>query len=360
LGNEKSFVQRLYLVQQGLFQREDEVPDSVIAINVAYDKQFIDWFDEYSVPNGSLAITDRRKLLDFLQIAKEFDNYRFIMLDVAFTQDVHTEIDSLLFATIVEMDRIVIPCHDGFELSDSVLQLKSGYADYRTSLDEGDFVRYQFLSQNRPSIAWKMYTESTDAQYKRWGPFSFCNGRLSWNSLFLNFKVIPPAGAYTSNGEKSFYNLGADLLNQADQIDFETFLKSKVIIIGDLTENDIHNTYAGPLSGVYINYNAYIALMNGKHYVNWKSMLILFIIYTLITLFLLKHVSIFDCIPILNRIKSRTWRFIFSCCGFSIFLSFVSGVFYFVEGSIYDILAISIYFSCFSGLLDFYRTLKTK
>lgn len=360
LGDEEQFIQRIHVAKENVSSNRTTLPITLLPINIAYDKQFIEWTDEYGLPVGKQAITDREKLLRFLQIARETNSYRYIMLDVTFEPNVHTNIDSLLFTTIANTDRLVIPRHKDDKLTDSLLLPKLAYADYRTSINEGNFVKYQYLNNDMESMAWKMYADCTGAKYSHWGPFYFSNDRLCNSSLFLNFTVIPSEGSYTHNGEKKFYNMGIDLLDQANNIDFNTFLKDKIIIIGDLTEDDIHDTYAGPMSGSYINYNAFLALMNGKHYVDWTSMTMLFVIYFLISLFLLNNKSPFDYLPLLRLIKSRTWRTFFSFWGFSALLFIVCAAFYLINGYIYDILTISGYFSLCSFISDTCRTIISK
>lgn len=360
LGDEEQFVQHLHFLRERLCPSERVVPENLLAVNVAYDKQLVECVDEYGLPAGSTPVTDRRKLLQFLQLAKQAGNYGYILLDVSFERGLETSVDSALFATIASMDRLVIPCHEGIDAADSLLLPKQALADYRTSVNEGNFVKYRYLENGRPSMAWKMYADLTGAVCYDRGPFCFCNGRLSYRSLFLNFTVNPGENAYLPDGRKQFYNLGADLLDESAGIDYAALLNGRIVIMGDLTENDIHDTYVGPMSGAYIHYNAFLSLLAGKQYVNGWSMSILFVIYFLITLFLTKRVSVFDCLPLLSRVKSRTWRFVFSWCGFSIVLSAVCAAFYFVDGFVYDILLIATYFSLFSTVLEFCQTLKKK
>ena len=71
----------------------DSVPDEVLLVNVAYDKQLVD-FSKEGIPVGQVPITDRWKLFHFLQQAKEANNYRYILLDVFFEQGYESEIDS--------------------------------------------------------------------------------------------------------------------------------------------------------------------------------------------------------------------------------------------------------------------------
>ena len=88
------------------------VPDSILFINVCYDKELVP-YEEEGMPVGQAPITDRAKLLKLLTAAKEANNYRYIFMDVLFDGKYETPIDSALFATIMSMDRLVIPQHKG-------------------------------------------------------------------------------------------------------------------------------------------------------------------------------------------------------------------------------------------------------
>ena len=104
------------------------VPDSILFINVHYDKMLIP-YEENEVPVGNMVITDREKLLQFLTKAKEANNYRYNFMDVFFEEGMETEYDSALFSTIKSMDRLVIPKHKGSNMVDSTLYQKASNAD---------------------------------------------------------------------------------------------------------------------------------------------------------------------------------------------------------------------------------------
>ena len=88
----------------------NEYADSVVMINVSYDRQLTGKRLKKDSPEviGNIDITDRGKLLSLLQRLKG-TNYKYIFLDVAFERDdMGTPYDSALFATIKNMDRIAI------------------------------------------------------------------------------------------------------------------------------------------------------------------------------------------------------------------------------------------------------------
>ena len=358
-GEDKVIAQRLHIIKSVFSNKVDFSSEDLLPVNIAYDKQLIDWTDEYGLPVGKVAITDRSALLKFLQIAKETGTYKYIMLDVFFEEGIETPVDSALFSLIAGMDDIVIPAHKDIPLADSVLISKQGYADYGTSVLDSDFGKYRYVHNELPSMSLKMYTEVTGSEFKQWGPFVFCNGKLSRKCLFPKFKINPGNNFYTPEGDKVFYNLGTDLLSYSEGIDYATLLKDKYILIGDFTENDIHNTYVGDISGAYINYNAFVDLMDGRQHVHAWELITLYIIYFLIAFFLLKHLSIFQYLPFMKKVSSPIWRIIFSWCGFSLLLTIVSAAMYLIEGNIYDVLAVSTLFSLLSTGLEVYQTLKS-
>jgi hypothetical protein len=359
LGDEESFVQYLNLVKEQVFPSHRPMPRNVLIVNVAYDKQLVDVSDEYGIPLGQTAITERGKLLRFLQAAREADTYQYILLDVFFEEGLHSPEDSALFSTIAGMDRIVIPRHKGMQLADSSLLPKSAYSEYYTSINEGNFVKYEYWSDEGISIPVKMFVDCMGARFSHFGPFYSCDGKLCGRCLFLNFPVRIE-GAYDGEGEKLFYNLGSDLLDEASHLDLSVLLKNKYIVVGNMVEDDIHDTYVGAMPGAIINLNAFYALVQGRHYVAWFSMLVLFVVYFLITLFLVKGASLFSLLPWLRKVHSRTWQFVFSWFGLSTLLCTVCIAFYFLVGEVYDILVIATYFSLFSVGVKFYYIRKQR
>lgn len=360
LGDEESFVQYLYIAKEQLSPTDKQLPPDVLAINIAYDKQLVDCTDEYGFPQGQTAITDRTKLLRFLQLAEQNGRYRYILLDVFFGADYATPADSALFATIARMKRIVIPRHRGEALADSLLLSKAAYSDYSTSINEGNFVRYEYLPGGQSSIAWRMYEECTSPAWSGDGFFATCNGKLCNRCLFLSFPVPFDGEAYDPEGNKNYYNLGCDLLDIADTEDLDALLDGKYIIIGNFVDDDLHDTYMGSMPGAFINLNAFLILMQGGHYVPWFSMLVLWTVYFAISLFLLKQRSLFDYLPCLRNVRSRVWQFVLSWFGLSTLLCGVCALFYFIGNEVHDVLAISTYFSLFNAGVQFFRMPKRK
>ncbi len=271
------------------------VPDSVLFINVCYDKALVDYAENY-IPVGKTVITDREKLLKLLTIAKRANNYRYIFMDVFFDENIETPYDSALFHTILSMDRIVIPSHKDGNLKDSSLYKKSANADYITTYKVFSFSRYQFLHGDDLSVPLKMYVdrmnlEDTGINSHLGGLWYSDRGRLCQNSVVLSLPVTIYGSMIDKEGqvrERNYVYLGADLLEEDYPV--EEQIADKILVIGDF-KNDSHVTYLGAQPGSSICVNAYIALMNGDHLVKWWYVISLFLVYSIVGVFYLNGKS---------------------------------------------------------------------
>ena len=268
----------------------DNVPDSILLINICYDKALVP-YQENGIPVGKTVITDREKLLQFLTKAKKANNYRYIFLDIFFEEGMNTAYDSALFHTIASMDRIIIPKHNEANLCDSILNPKAANADYATTWQVFTFSRYQYLHNNEASVALRMYQDRFGTDIKRhWGGLWYTdNGRLCQNSSTLLLPVRVTGSLLDEEGqvrERNYIHLSADLLDLDRVIPISEQIDDKLIVIGDF-KNDIHTTFLGAQPGSSILLNGYLSLSQGAHLVNWLFMSLLFVIYIVIGLFYL-------------------------------------------------------------------------
>ena len=274
------------------------VPDSILFINVCYDKELVP-YEEEGMPVGDMVITNRQKLLQLLTAAKEANNYRYIFLDVIFEKGTETPFDSALFQTIASMDRIVIPEHKGTPLASPLLNAKTANADYSVTWQQLTFAHYQFLHEDSvPSVALRMYADRNHLEghgiKPHWGGLWYTdNGRLCQNGATLFMNVVVNGSLLDEEGqvrERNYIYLGADLLEMDSVIPVKEQIAGKLLVIGDFN-SDMHTTYVGPQPGSAACLNAYIMLMKGKHIVNWWNILVLFIIYTTVGTFYLRGTS---------------------------------------------------------------------
>lgn len=341
--------------------RRNHLPDSIALVNVAYDKTLVDYDgrlyntipgDNRRAPSGRIALTDRRKLLDFLKAAKD-GGYKYIMLDVRFDDDIESDSVSLaLFDLIGSMDRIAFAVHEGSDPVADVPADKAAFGDYNITAFESNAVKYPIVHGDRPSMASAMYSALNGGRISTFGPLTFDGSALCMRSLFLDYPVRVFDRAVETDGlmpaDYYYLNLGVDLLADPDSVDrIREYVADRIVVIGDF-DNDVHDTSIGQLAGSLINLNAYISLSQGRHKISWLYTALLFVIYFVIALSLIKHQSPIDMIPALRRRKSTALRFLFSLVGFSVVLSLLSLLIYLTAGIIYSIVMPSLYFSLIS------------
>ena len=322
-------------------------------INVAYDKQLIEKNDEFGMPVGNVDITDRTKLLELLNLLTETNKYRYTILDVRFEKGFDSDVDSALFPKIKDMDRVVIANHKDIECADSTLLGKAAINDYASTIVATNFVRYKYIHSGQPSLPLYVYHELTGKTIKKRGLFYSCNGKLCKNSLFLRF---PTDGfpEYDENGNKTYYNLGNDILTNYSKNELATLTKDKLVFIGDMVE-DVHDTYSGLKPGSIITYHALRSLLEDEHIVSYGLMFFLAVMFFMISLSLFNKESIIKRIPIIRNTKSKVLLFLISFMGYAFVMSLVvSALYMFFDRSI-SVLIPSLYFSIQKTIIDYKR-----
>lgn len=283
----------------------DTLPDDVLLIDATYDRENLPIYEPgIPIPIGTTPVTDRRKILDLLQKLQRTNCYRFIMLDILFAADIPpTPADSALFHTIATMPRILIPKQDGYLLADSILYTKARYSEYDYSLLENNFVKYPTICNGEPSISLSMYEQlSGDSVTVRNKYFATSRGHIVDAALPLHYRhwlcpssLLPSVNLYgksstdINDGEKvstqyispRTITLGHMCRYYNDKM-IATSTADKIVIIGGLTDGDIHSTYSGDLSGALINLNAYEAMSRGEHRISYIHLSLTFILFYII------------------------------------------------------------------------------
>ncbi|MBO4655942.1 MAG: hypothetical protein J5644_10390 [Bacteroidales bacterium] len=268
-------------------------------VNVGHDRQLV-YVNPLDTAMGNTDITDRRKLLRFLQGIAQEDNYKYVLLDIRFDKGYVTEVDSLLFDQIRRMRNIVVAHHegnawDGYELASEQLRGKTGISDYKQFANITGMSRYTFLHETGPSLALAMYDDLTNHHRTS---VKKCPGLpvyVSKKHLCVNAPLLPIKGDvsdimsadFDENGMIYNYytNMGADWLNGNVIHERRADLDDAYIVIGDF-ENDVHDTYAGRKSGAYISWLAFAFLYDGNHILSWSYVILVFLFYALMFFFM--------------------------------------------------------------------------
>lgn len=332
---------------------KDSIPEDYVFINIAYDRQLVPVLDEYGLPQGEIDITDRQKLTTFLN---QLNNaHKYVLLDVLLSDKFKSDADSILIETLLKTDRVSISRSSTTDLIDDRLNEKAGYTDYATDVLETNFVKYQFLKDREATMPY-MAHQSIDPQkpMHSFGPFYWSDGHLYWNSLTLRFPTklwnnsTPGTKGNDMNlQEKKILNLGADILDLG--IDIPALVKDKIVVIGDYTEDDIHDTYLGKIAGPVININALEALRNNELEIPWALIIFLLLFYTAVGYFTIRQPI--SARKILNRLHLNTTfvKYVLSFIGYSFLFSIVGGVIYFICGMDINIIIPSVWFTFLKG-----------
>lgn len=300
-----------YLLELPFIPKPVEGHDDVCFINVSHDRQLVNLVPGDSTM-GNDVITDRRKLLKFLQIIDSLKiDYNYILMDIRFEKGDSTSVDSMLFNQIYNMRDIVIAHHstkqnkkkesdaslyvwqDKYEIADSIKLLpKTGMSDYKQFGFANDFSRYSFLQEGKPSMALKMYdgkegNQSTSIKKVKRLPIYYHGPHLCMNAplMYISGNVYDQWTAYKLSGKTgktiSYYeDLGADYLYLMGR-DLKADLDNKFIVIADF-EQDAHDTYVGLVSGAYITWMAFQYLKNRRHILYWSFIILLFACYSFV------------------------------------------------------------------------------
>ena len=326
--------------------------NDALFINVAYDKQFVDKYDDYGMTIGNSDVTDRSKLLSFLKVLKETNSYRYIILDIRFEKGYNVpEVDSLLFSEILSMRNIVIANHSDIELADSSLLKKAAISDYYATITKTNFARYQYNYYGFESVSLYVYHELTGNTINKHGWFYTCNSRLCYNSLFVHFPIAK-WNEYDEQQSKVFYNLGSDILDNYSDDDLKKLTEGKYVIIGNMVE-DVHDTYSGLKPGSVITFYAFQELMKGRHFVNYGLIFVLSILFFFISLSLFETTPILSRLPFIRNSHSRIIYFLMDFVGYSLVLALSMIILYIIFGIATSIVLPSTYFAIQKSYIRF-------
>ena len=238
------------------------------------------------------------------------------------------------------MERIVIPTHrDASLANDSLLKNKSSFSDYTTTLFGNDFNKYELLDGDQKSMVLTMYEETTGNTIKKFGPLYF-DGYSICNRTLFSKQTILFNTPYNKNGEKNYYHLTTDLLQDPEGT--QALVKGKYIFVGDMELDDIHETVQGRLPGSVITANTFLALMNGKHKIPIFVVIILFVVYYLFSYSIFSHHSMSEMILNIvgkkfSKLQSPVTINVLSWVSYSLILSVICLAFYYTLYISYDI-----------------------
>lgn len=300
-------------------------------VNIGFDREMVMAFDEFGIPVGERAVVKREHIAQFLKLIEGTD-YKSIIVDVQFFKADTGEADSTLFSVINRMSRILVSANNDEDAEDAILPDRLASSEYNISYDEGNFVKYRYDHGDVKDMALATYNLRNNYDVNLAGYFPKDRGRLASGTLALWMPYRIESG-YDAEGEKTYYNLGADLLDVYSPEELSELVSGKTIVIGDYSGGDDHDTYTGTVAGPVILINAVIALEQHRHIINWWWMSIFFIVYLFLTIML-----IYDPVLLLPKRwrKSKIWNLILTGLSFGTIILILNVIMYLCTGVIYD------------------------
>lgn len=329
--------------------------DDVMIVNTGIDKALVPVMDEFGDTIGHTPITDRDSLLKFLKIV-EVSDPRFVFMDIRFEAGLVSENDSALFSTINSIPNILISDHrevDGYTLYDESLNEKTGMADYRSNMFSG-FSRYEYIQEDKESMALKAHRLLTGTGMERYGPLYFSGHSLAYNMRFLPL----PSNITVSRGEMGqvrYPYLSSEVLGMHSAEELGEMMKDRIVIVGDF-DNDIHQTYVGNVPGPLLHYYAFKLLEKGEEKVSILYVVILFVVYSLVIYWILGNDNLLDRLIVRLKISAPVTIFLFSLLGWGTLLWLIKILLYFSLGISFIASIPAIVFS----FVDFSKSLYAK
>lgn len=309
-----------------------EVAREYFPVNIGYDREMVPAVDEFGIPAGMRPVVSRGRLAQFLD-SIEGSPYKSIIVDVQFFKADSTPADSTLFAAINRIPNLLVSANADEDAVDTIDPDRLASSEYNYTPDEGNFVKYHYDHGDIRDMALSTYNirNKTDVTLAGWFPTD--NGRLAGGSLALSIPYTIES-AYDADGNKTYYNLGADLLDVYSREELAELVRGKTIVIGDYVGGDDHETYTGTVAGPVILINAVMALEHHRHIINWWWMSAFFIVYALLNLMLVCDPA--KMLP--GRLgESRLCRFVITGLSFGIVIVCLNVVMYLFTGVIYDL-----------------------
>lgn len=302
---------------KGLFVEDNTAKDSVLLINVAYDKQLARKKIN-GITVGSTDVTDRKALIELLKNLRQNDNYRYIFMDIRFEKGDETEYDDSLYKEIYNTPRLLIANHKDIELASEILKKRAAYSDYYVTILSTNFVRYRYLRGIGESMPLRAYRELFNDSITKCGWFYFCNEGLCQNSLVIKSPIKRIENEWVTVDEnkdmKQDFYLNLNKIN--DETSLSVLSNRKYVVIGNMVD-DNHDTYYGRIPGSIIVFSAFWALKNHKHEIRPWFEILLFLLFFCISLSLFSRIPVIERVRFIRKIKSKFLRFVLSFLGYS-------------------------------------------
>lgn len=266
---------------------------------------------DIKLPMGSVAITDRAKLVALLKLLHRKPNHKALLIDVFFKDS--TPYDSALTALINSVPRTVVSSHlddqDKPELPD--LKIKPiGISNLEKSYGQALKFRLHYHDTIKTTPI-RMYEIVHGKKFKKGRIFYELGGKPILNSFILDYRMRKfhydnqlyakvHLGEWITPAYKTMYMPCVPTDYNIDSLDTdyaENFVhkltKDKIIVVGDFEDRDIHETIYGETAGPMILLDAFLAIEAGDNLVTVSFLLMLFLSYFFISFVTFRYQQIY-------------------------------------------------------------------
>lgn len=298
LSIEDAFFKKIFLVKDKIYSPPARQRPHIVFINTGKDLALVEDTVEY----GNIAVSDRRKIYDFLRFVNSLEKKPvYTVLDIQFyyPYTVEPAVDSMMQSELSKNTRVLIPIlkNEAGQYFKPLYNAEYGYSDYTTY---GATVN-KFRTMNRQqvrSIPIILHERINGAHYEDNILFPRCNDSLClsaiWPSYFLKDDDLVKSSAaddvqsiQTARKRAKanaipteYYNLGELLFDiEANPEHYTSAFLGKIVIVGNFDE-DVHVTPVGKVTGPVILTDIYLSLLNRQHIINIWMLVMLWIAFS--------------------------------------------------------------------------------
>ena len=330
--------------------------------NMSYDKKLIPAVDRYDTL-GVDCVTDREKLLKFLDLLHQTNKYKYVVVDIIFDNKI-SNMRNIVVANHVHIDNAA---------KDLEKQGKTGLVTYFITSVATNFGRMEYSIDtiyNKKSLPLVVYENlHPEKKLKRFGIGKLSvytmGNRICQNSVFLTFDstyVTPIKYEHNNYFFSSNYytNVGKLLKDYEDSYEelkemISKNTEGKYVVIGDFSA-DVHDTYVGQLPGSIIMMRGIASLEDGLNIVRFSQILMWFVVFFLISLTILNNKPISRCLPIIKSVPYKLFHFSFSLVTFGFTLLVTSFIEYILGFQVYSLVIPILYFSLLKIVVQYKKT----
>lgn len=327
-----------HLIKNDLLGLDKKPPqEDFLFIDVSKSNELIDHSIQ-GIKVGNKDITNRKSLADFFSILNTYPYYKQVLCDIRFWDT--SPHDSLLKKEIEKTPRLLCSTHmQNGKVRKPIFKVNYSNSDYENS---GEFLKMRYIyNDSIKTTPLRLYELLHHKKAKGNGRYFQIDSDQFFNNFILEFRIkdhhynLEKQNETDAQGnDSSTYkipNIHLEIFLENARIMkmiknkefFEEFLKGKIIVLGDFSDRDLHETLVGELAGPAILINAYLALKEHDNAISWWFLIYLFICFYFISYIMIHPINVFE--AAINKItKSDLLKSILSAITYFVLIGLIS------------------------------------